>query len=282
MSDPRLRRRTSLNVQRIANSLDNQMAYTRRSSFRSYGRYRRRYSSYGRSYRSRSRGQYAAANGQRDVSRQVLKWSHVQEIKANAKIDSTTNTTNQQGMSSFSAWDALRRSGFYDNLAEMYDQVKLNAVRVKITLLSASSSIYSATNNPVFVCAWDRNGLSPNSYISDGQFKYVSSYGSAITRPLTVGANFGMTRYLYASTMSEKSQYVPVKFLDTIATGTDSNNEVVTLYPFKPVLLMAIYSAVSENTEQTLQFNVEWQFDVTFRGTRNFPAQQTPTPDPNE
>lgn len=273
MSDPRLRKRTSSNVQRISNSLDNQMAYTRRSSFRSYGRYRRRYSSYGRSYRGRSRGQYAAANGQRDTSRVVLKWSQTQDIIANQKSETIGGSQiySQQGMSSFNAWNALYNSGYYDNFAEMYDQIKLNAVKVKITLLSASSSIYSATNNPVFVCAWDRNGLSPNSYISDAPFKYVSSYGSAITKPLTVGANFGMQRYLYASTMSEKSQYVSVKMLSLIATGNDSSNDITSPLPFKPVLLMGVYSADSSQTPSTLKFNVEWQFDVTFRGTRNFP-----------
>lgn len=278
MSDPRLRKRNTLNVQRISNSLDNQMAYTRRSTYRSYRRYGRRYYSYGRSYRGRSRGQYAAANGQRDISRSVLKWSHTQEIIANPKTEGSGegSVISQQGMSTFNAWSALLNSGFYDNLAEMYDQVKLNAVKVKITLLSANSSIYSATNNPVFVCAWDRNGISPNSYISDAPFKYVSSYGSAITKPLTVGANFGMQRYLFASTMSEKSQYIPVKMLELIASGNDSTNDIASTYQFKPVLLMAIYSADSSNTPTTLKFNVEWQFDVTFRGTRNFPAQQQP------
>lgn len=274
MSDPRLRKRTSSNVQRIANSLDNQMAYTRRSSAGSYRRYGRRYSSYGRSYRNRSRGQYSAANGQRDTSRVVLKWSQVQTITAQQVASVGGNgelEASQQGWSVFNAWRALLNSGFYDNFAEMYDQIKLNAVKVKITLLSASSSIFSATNNPVFVSAWDRNGISLNTNISESPFRHISSYGSALTRPMTVGANFGMQRYLFASTMSEKSQYIPTRLISTIADGSDSQNAISSTYQFKPALLMAIYSANSESTSSTLNFNVEWQFDVTFRGTRNFP-----------
>ena len=276
MSDPRIRRRSALNVQRIANSLDNQMAYTRRSSARSYRRYGRRYSSYGRSYRGRSRGQFAAANGQRDVSRQVLKWSQVQTISAKQISTDGGNgnlVTSQQGYSSFNAWTALANSGFYDLFAQMYDQIKLNAIKVKITLLSAAENIFSSTNNPVFVSAWDRNGITYQTNDLDQPFRFVSSYGSAITRPMTVGANFGMERYLYASTMSEKSQYVPTSIVEALGNSANTldDADVARSFPFKPALLLAIFSSASDSANQTLNFNVEWQFDVTFRGTRNDP-----------
>ena len=153
----------------------------------------------------------------------------------------------------------------------MYDQVKLNAIKVKITLLSADSSIYSSNANPVLVSAWDRNGVIRSNTPYEEPFKFVSSYGSAITRPLTVGANFGMTRYLYASTMAEKSQYVPTSKIVTLANGYGESPDNTFQIPFKPSLLLGIYSSVASNTEQTLSFNVEWQFDVTFRGTRNDP-----------
>ena len=277
MSDPRIRKRSSLNVQRIINSLDNQMAYTRRSSARSYRRYGRRYSSYGRYYRGRSRGQFSAANSQRDVSRTVLKWSQVQPITAKQVTIDAAGTgdlsTSQQGYSYFNAWTALANTGFYNLFIQMYDQIKINAIKVKITLLSATQNIFSATNNPVFVSAWDRNGISTQSETPEQPFRFVSSYGSAITRPMTVGANFGMERYLYASTMGEKSQYVPTAFIDEL-TATAYNADEATRgspFPFKPTLLMAVYSSASDATEQTLNFNVEWQFDVTFRGTRNDP-----------
>ena len=274
MSDPRLRKRTSLNVQKIANSLDNQMAYSRRSSFRPYRRYGRRYSSYGRSHRSRSGGQFAAANGQRDASRTVLKWSHVQNIQAKrVSIGSEENNNlvvSTQGISQYNAWTALYNSGFFQHLADMYDQVKLNAVKVKITLLSADSAIYSSNANPVFISAWDRNGISVSTNKLE-PFKFISSYGSAITRPLTVGANFGMTRYLYTSTMSEKSQYIPTSMIQTLSSS-DSDTSVTSFQtPFKPTLLLGVYSNISTGTVYNLSFNIEWQFDVTFRGTRNDP-----------
>ena len=252
------------------------MAYTRRSSARSYRRYGRRSSSYGRSAFSRSRGQFAAANGQKDCSRQVLKWSQVQTISAKQVSTDGGNgdlATSQQGFSSFSAWTALSNSGFYDLFAQMYDQIKLNAVKVKITLLSAAENIFSSTNNPVFVCAWDRNGVNSTTTNPAEPFRYVSSYGSAITRPMTVGANFGMQRYINASTMSEKSQYVATSVVSILGSDTNSSDDgaIGRPYPFKPTLLLAVYSSASDSAAQTLNFNVEWQFDVTFRGTRNDP-----------
>lgn len=257
--DPRLRSRINSNVHNISKAItdNNQMAnYYRQTS------YRRRYSRYGRkrsSIRGSARGEFRAGLQQRDTARQCLKWSNVQPIK----IAESAN----QGAVRFNAWQALKNSGFFNNFAQMYDQIRLNGIRIKITLLSATTSIYSATNNPVFVSAWDRNGTATGA--GGLTFSEVSSYGSALTRPLTQGANFGVTRYLYASTMAEKSQYVATSDLDSIigdyeVDGSEAN-------AFKPILLMAIYSASTTTAQQELKFNIEWTFDVTFRGTRHDP-----------
>lgn len=255
MSDPRSRNIARANAQRIANFTDNQMAYSRRTSTRSYRRYGRRYYAYGRSAKRRSYGEFRAANQQNDSCRQILKWSNEQTI--------TVNTNATEGSTYFNGWKALQNSGFYNNFAQMYDQIKLNGIRVKITLLAASSSIYSATNNPVFVSAWDRNGKSNSS--NTLTYAIVSSYGSAQTRPLTQGANFGVMRSVYASTMAEKSQYLPTSEL--AMNDWDDDRAIV----FKPSLLLSIHSAGTTSAQQELKFNVEWMFDVTFRGTRNDP-----------
>nr|WCR62293.1 MAG: capsid protein [ssDNA virus sp.] len=259
--DPRSRNNTRKNVQSISKAINNynQMAnYYRQTSYRRrYSRYRGKRSS----VRGSARGEFRAALFQRDAARQILKWSNVQTIQigSNAKEAATY----------FTAWQALRNSGFFNNFAQMYDQIKMNGVKVKITLLSASSSIYSATNNPVFVSAWDRNGVSVSNTSTYPTFATTSSYGSAMTRPLTQGANFGVTRYIYASTMSEKSQYIPTANLTRVPTDLDELGSDE--YQFKPTLLMAIHSEATSSSQQELKFNVEWQFDVTFRGTRNDP-----------
>lgn len=257
--DPRLRSRLNTNVHNISKTIanNNQMAnYYRQTS------YRRRYSRYGRkrsTVRGSARGEFRAGLQQHDSSRQCLKWSNVQTITIAANAD--------QGSTYFSAWQALKNSGFYSLFGQMYDQIKLNGIRIKITLLSASNSIYSPTNNPVFVSAWDRSGIASGS--NPITFTRVSSYGSALTRPLTQGANFGVSRYLYASSMSEKSQYVSTA--DFTGLITPYEDDTADYYPFKPILLMAIYSASTTTSQQELKFNVEWTFDVTFRGTRNDP-----------
>lgn len=265
MSDPRSRRSSVANAQRINTSLDNKMAYSRRSSSFSYRRYGRRYSSYGGSAKRGAWGQRRSARTNRDSSRQILKWTSNQTISINANA--------KEGSTFFNAWQALKNSGFYNLFAQMYDQIKLNAVHVKITLLAGSGSIYSATNNPVFVSAWDRNGISITSSGSSAlTFNTVSSYGSAITKPLTVGANFGVSRSIYASTMNEKSQYVSTAWLpEQNADEAAADGGQFLIYPFKPTLLMSIFTQGSSTTASQFVFNVEWSFDVTFRGTRNDP-----------
>lgn len=262
--DPRSRNSLRRNVQSISKAVNNnnQMAnYYRQTSYRRrYSRYRGKRSS----VRGSSRGEFRAALFQRDSARQILKWSQEQKI--------TINANTKEGGTYFSAWSALRNSGFFNNFAQMYDQIKMNGVKVKITLLSASSSIYSATNNPVFASAWDRNGLSGSGLTQPApSFTLTSSYGSAMTRPLTQGANFGVIRYIYASTMSEKSQYIATADLYNGAGSSPDDSTNGEDLQFKPILLMAIYSASTSTSQQELTFNVEWQFDVTFRGTRNDP-----------
>lgn len=263
--DPRSRSRTRQNVQSISKAITNnyQMAnYYRQTSYRRrYSRYRGKRST----VRGSARGELRGATQQRDSCRQVLKWSQTQslKIKANSK----------EGSAGFSGWQALSNSGFYNNFAQMYDQVRINGIKIKITLLSASTALYTATNNPVFVSAWDRNGVSSeNNEPFAPNFASCSSYGSAKTRPLTQGANFGVTRYIYASTMAEKSQYIATSQLPTwmqdYAPSADLPANVI---PFKPTLLMAIYSESTTSSDQEFKFNVEWEFDLTFRGTRNDP-----------
>lgn len=260
--DPRSRNTSRRNVQSISKAVTNynQMAnYYRQTSYRRrYSRYRGKRSS----VRGSARGEFRAALFQRDVARQILKWSNVQTIQIGSSA--------KEGGTYFNAWQALKNSGFFNNLAQMYDQIKLNGVRVKITLLSASSSIYSATNNPVFVSAWDRNGTAANNGGTPlPTFTLASSYGSAMTRPLTQGANFGVTRYIYASTMSEKSQYIATADINAVTEVAEDNAADPVI--FRPILLMAIHSEATSSSQQELKFNVEWQFDVTFRGTRNDP-----------
>lgn len=262
--DPRLKKASSKNVQSISKAINNynQMAnYYRQTSYRRrYSRYRGKRSS----VRGSSRGESRAALQQRDAGRQILKWTGEQTIT----IDPNSN----QGGTYYNAWQALRNTGYFNNFAQMYDQIKLNGVKVKITLLSASTAIYSATNNPVFVSAWDRNGLSAAGTTQLPTYTLTASYGSALTRPLTQGANFGVTRYIYASTMSEKSQYLPTADIHRKnGLSTDDDLPSYEEIQFRPILLMAIYSGNTVSSSQELKFNVEWEFDVTFRGLRNDP-----------
>ena len=127
--------------------------YPRRST-------RRTYSSSSRSKR-RAIGNYRAAIKQQDKT----------DVNLNimTKIQAHQGTTLQgnfpNGVCPVNIWDLLRRSDFYKSYANMYDQIKINSIRIKLTPLwfrtgtvqnNVLNSLYSSYT---VVTAWDRTGL---------------------------------------------------------------------------------------------------------------------------
>ena len=77
---------------------------------------RRRYRRYG--------GQFRAALQQRDAARVVLKYDYSFPI--------ATDSASGKGAHFFNLWTGLATTQFYDLYAQMYDQLKINGIRVKI------------------------------------------------------------------------------------------------------------------------------------------------------
>jgi len=170
--------------------------------------YKPRYVAYKPGYRN----QYRKAAQQRDTATVVLKYS-------------TTNTfVKTEGVSSgvlaYNIWKALTDSPFYDKYATIFDQVKINSIRVQITPYTKSTS-----DSYVLTAAFDRNGISdPTSGITETK---ISSYSSA----KSIMVNFGSKNTLYINnfpvTRTEKEQYVPTSIVPNIAASLtdDAGNE---------------------------------------------------------
>ena len=211
-------------------------------------------------YYKKSKSNLKAAFEQRDVCNVVLKNTRI--IAAGQKaapisvkgveydddgnqMDDTVVIRNI-GTSFVNIYDVLIDSEFYENYSSMYDQVKINSIRVDISAIDwpnakddsnlvESGYIYPKTLN-VFT-AWDRSGLSetdlqfeyvyPNSKGYEGDYSgqgediddddkrfycvvgnKITSYSSALTRRLGQGSSLNFTRYLYPESLSEKSQFV--------------------------------------------------------------------------
>lgn len=193
-------------------------------------------------------------------------------------------------------YDILRKSEFFQNYAGMYDQFKINRIRVKLTQGNATSDAFT------LVSAWDRNGLEasqlnlssttvPFNITSGADFNTnLRTYSSAVTKSVSSGSSFSMIRYLAPSTMAEKSQWIAPNQLQQWYTPWDTSADdqyqtyavanatlqasAITSNPtylltdtnlqFKPTFLMNLWSA----SPSSAIYNVEFDITVTFRGMR--------------
>jgi len=197
----------------------------------------RKGSSYKSSVSKRSSGNIKAAFEQRDQCEVVLNCNNV--INCNFGTDADPKS---YAVSAVNVFDALYHSQFYANYAPMYDQVRIDKVKAKITSLEFPhvSERDSYTNISV-VTAFDRNGLDAlqlagfntngtyegnNGYITQGTAigKDISTYSSALTKNLSFGSTFEVIRYITPFTVQEKSQYIATDSLRQWYRKYDENN----------------------------------------------------------
>lgn len=223
--------------------------YGRRYYSRRYPRRfsRRTYSSSSRSKR-RAIGNYRAALQQTDSTNVNLSITHRFEV---------TNTTKEIGLNTIpvglyaiNIYDLLRKSTFYQSYANMYDQIKITSIRVKLTplLMTTSSAENVEARNLVqsysIVTAWDRTGLSTEDiYESVAEYNHTApiigtdnieqnqygktdgiyviltadraaTYSSAVTKSMNPNSSCTIVRALYPNTMAEKSQFINTADMD--------------------------------------------------------------------
>lgn len=131
----------------------------------------------------RSRGNMRAADQQRDSFNIVLR--HKLNIAAGQTLDAiriekTDDTYDNEilekdlvvvkntGCAFINVFDVIRKSEYYQNISSLYDQIKINAIKVDVTAIDwPNSSNESEANEDGYVfpkslsvvTAWDRSGL---------------------------------------------------------------------------------------------------------------------------
>ena len=175
--------------------------------------------------------------------------------------------TNSQA-TAINLWNQLRLSTYYNNYAPMYDQMKIDKVRLKIT--GNQSGSVTANLAPAVVLAFDRNGLNDGQQVS---VSAISTYSSAQLKQWSTGNAFAMYQTIYPSTIMEKGQYIPTASLESPSDNTESSNPCVntsdSTLPFKPITLIGVdLGLAATGGAQTFAFTVEYEFTVTFRGMR--------------
>lgn len=171
----------------------------------------------GNTVSKRSSGNIKAAFEQRDQCEVVLNCNNVINCNFGTKDNKTDYT-----VSALNVFDALYHSQFYSNYAPMYDQVRIDKVKAKITSLQypqKAQGVDGVHNNISVVTAFDRNGLDSTQLVGFKQEaddwtqgtaigKNISTYSSALTKNLSFGSTFEVVRYITPFTVQEKSQYI--------------------------------------------------------------------------
>lgn len=215
----------------------------------------------------RSRSSRRKANAEARVARQQRDAATV-TINRVATVQVVVAAGNSNGAVTINHWNQLRLSSFFPNYAPMYDQMKLDKIRVKLTGFRAGTA-QTANISPSVVLAFDRNGLNEGQTVSTGT---ISTYSSAQLKQWSTGNAFVMYQNIYPSTIMEKGQYIPTEALedpsDTDVVDNPCVNESSSTLPFKPLTMIGVDLGVAQAAAQTFAFTAEYEYTVTFRGMR--------------
>lgn len=208
------------------------------------GRYYGRNRGYGRrtyyfrrnSTRGKSWGNMKAAKQQADQSTFTINipstlgcFLHGDVLGANGRIIT-------KGVYAMNIYDQLRKSDFFNSYASMYDEFKIDRVKVKLLptefTYTATSGTAGGYKNITVYTAWDRTGLNKDQVVLytrnvtkesnvigtsdagniDGLYvtigKDITTYSSAESRVINPGTNTSIVRWLNPKTMQEKSQWI--------------------------------------------------------------------------
>jgi len=194
---------------------------------RKYGSYR-----YGKSsLRSRTYGQYKSAKKGNYTLCFVVNSNHV----FSAMYDPDTNT----GTACVNVWEVLANNSNFAALASMYDQVRLDGVRVKLSVTDAKTSVnhVNEIKNITVYTAWDKTGLSSD------QYNVQYNNGSPVSYNIKIGKNIvnasdqkksqlnSFQRWnsflsCYPSLLAEKSQYVATADIERTVKSINSDTGI--------------------------------------------------------
>lgn len=183
-------------------------------------------------------------------------------FKINYAFTAKYNKTDETGVAAINVYDVLMKSENFLNMRNMYDQVKVNGVQVRINVTDAATAIsdVNAIKSINVVTAWDKTGLSIEDcelYDTNGDLISLLEYDTAkaVTYQNKIGSRitgYGsikkgllnsyqkFTRYgsCYPNTNNEKSLYIPTRIFNVFDNGINSQttkHQIATDYADGPV-----------------------------------------------
>lgn len=227
-------------------------------SGRYYGRnnnyyYRRNnYRRSGGSASRRSYGQYKAAKQQADNASVILNIpSQISAFNITKNFGTEqAPVLKQAGTYALNVYDLLRKSEFYQSYAQMYDEFKIDNVKIKL-IPTKYNLTFGETNgyqSLTVYTAWDRTGLSAEQVFFvgnniqanddkwgssavgnvDGVYctvgDAITTYSSSESRQISPASNTQITRWLKPKTINEKAAWISTTAIDKWYDAYDSTN----------------------------------------------------------
>lgn len=231
------------------------MAYSRFSR-RSFGR--SRYSKFSRGRGSRyGRKGGSWMNRNQSAAKQMAGFQNVQIVH----IETLTHTIPNGGASPISAYFSplnigtiIADSNMHEQLSNVYDQFRIRKVTIKATPLLTAQDSAGALNTTyyTFFTVLDRNGFAAGD---DTTLETLQTYQSYKQTPYsTMASNKAPTHWMsyYNSSLFEKSRWYNTKKTPVDAT----------------VMAGTYARSVEGAGNRTAEYQLEYTFDVTYRGLR--------------
>lgn len=194
----------------------------------------------------RTKGNLKAAKQTRDAMNVT--------VKCNTTFMAAYSKADNYGTAVVPVYEVLKKSPQFTSFSALYDQVKINGIRVKISIVDADTTLQNLSNLKTInvITGWDRTG------VSNEQLKFFSDLGTSSDPPTlilpdkydetvvkcftysigkgivnatgvaksTVNATTRWTAapYLYPSTQEEKSCYLSTSSFKDFVDGISLNN----------------------------------------------------------
>lgn len=265
------------------------MAYYRRY-YRRRGMYRRR-RYYRRSANARFKSKIRKSVQQRDMFRVIVSSKPLYE-----SIDFVQKSVATNGfVTPILTFDPLSvlfgykvtggsdysRLGSFSNFAKLFDQVKINAVRLKLSVTSIPAP---STNAAITIkqCL-DKNGINADfankivqqmtsqtiANIESAQTE-MESYSSFYTRLVNQTDLYSIYKTFIPSGIQQKGFWYGCSYKPEYPNVNARYTPDITT-PWKPVLLIQFDTpSLVENGGKTIGYNYQWEFDLTFKGQRQW------------
>lgn len=204
--------------------------------------YRRRYyrRGYGRGASRRATGNMRAARQQADNATFTINVpSKISTfMKSGVQLPGLpTGQFRTVGVYPLSVYDLLRRNEFFNNYSNMYDEFKVDKIKIKLLPTSFTINTNGNYRNLTVYTAWDRTGLNTTQlygytdlnrpennklYCTIGED--ITTYSSAESRTVNPNTNTSITRWLNPKTMNERSQWLSTSLLKKWYDQYDDEN----------------------------------------------------------